>query len=148
MRLGFFLSLLCTFSCAAATEVPNGRAITINPAAMEFARQLIKEGRISLDKKGSWTRDQPSAIRKSEFIRVHGSEEYGKWHLGIDTRRRVNSKAHYKFPFGDFRTLHRCGLLAIKARAHEYGYSEIEIAATQLLLLLDSASPGAQKRVD
>jgi len=125
-----FLSLLCAFSYAAAADVFNGPAITINPAAMEFARQLIREGRVTLDKKGAWKRDQPSASQKSESVRVSGLEEYGKWHLGIDERHRVKSKAHYKFPFGDFQTLHRCALLAVKTRAHEYGYSEIELAAT------------------
>jgi hypothetical protein len=29
--------------------------------------------------------------------------------------------------------LHHCGLLAVKARAHEYGYADSEAAANQLL---------------
>ena len=148
MQFRLFLVLLCAFPWPIAAESSRVSAITLNPEAMQFARQLIEEGRVSLDRKGAWTRDQPSISQKSEFLRVYGSEEYGKWHLGIDNRHRVSSKAHYKFPFGDFRTLHRSGLLAVKARAHEHDYFEIENAAAELLRLLDSFSPRGQKRVD
>ena len=40
--------------------------------------------------------------------------------LGIDSRHSALSKAHYKFPFGNFDVLHRCGLLAVKERAREF----------------------------
>jgi len=90
----------------------------------------------------------PLSKKKNEFVRLRGFEEYGKWYLGIDGRHKVGSKAHYKFPFGNFKALHRCGLLAVKARAHEYGYADIEAAADELLAELKLTRPGAEKRVD
>jgi len=140
MRSRLLLILLCTFSCLAA-EKPNTRAIKLNLAALEFARQLIKEGRAVPDRKGAWRGDKPSTAQENEFIRAHGFNEYGKWHLGIDNRHSAGSKAHYKFPFGDFNSLHRCGLLAVKARAHEYGYGDIEAAADQLLVEIQINRP-------
>jgi len=148
MDTRLFLSLLCSLSCALASEAANPSEIAVNPAALEFARQLIQGGRVIWDKKGAWTHDQPSVRRKTDFLRLRGAEHYGKWHLGIDHRHRIDTKAHYKFPFGDFANLHRCGLLAAKARAHEYGCADIEAAATELLQLLDSIPPSSQKRVD
>src|SRR5262249_731402 len=38
----------------------------------------------------------------------------------------------YKFPYGDFKNVHRCSLLAVKARARQYGYAQVENAATEL----------------
>jgi hypothetical protein len=143
-----FLFLLFTFFATFGAARPNSSAIRVNPEAIQFARQLIREGRIRLDQKGAWGRDQPSVAQKSEYIRVRGPEAYSKWHLGVDSRHRNGSKAHCKFPFGDFEVLHRCGLLAVKARAHEYGYADIEAAAAQLLQLIESSGPTRQKRID
>jgi hypothetical protein len=44
----------------------------------------------------------------------------------------VNTKRRYKFPYGDLKNVHRCGLLAVRARARQYGYTEIESAAAEL----------------
>ena len=65
-------------------------------------------------------RAPPSANEENEFIRVHGFAEYAKWHLGLDDRFPENAKRRYKFPYGDFKDVHRCGLLAVKARARQY----------------------------
>lgn len=148
MRLHLPLVFLCTASCVLGAETQRSSAISLNAAGLRFAQQLTKEGHVVLDRKGAWRRDQPSVAQKNEFIRVHGLEEYGKWHLGIDNRHSPLSKAHYKFTFGDFSALHRCGLLAVKARAHDYGYAEIESAASELVMLIESGRPRGQKRVD
>ena len=142
------LLLFCPLCWARVPEQSSVPAISVNPEAVEFAQQLIKDSRVVPDRKGNWRRDQPSTKRNNDFIHAHGLEEYGKWHLGIDRRHRIGSKAQYKFSFGDFQNLHRCGLLAVKARAHEFGYVEIESAATQLLELIESIKPIRQKRVD
>jgi len=137
MRIGLTLAVFCSASYALAADAPKSAAISLNPAALQFARQLIREGRMISDLKGAWQTDKPSTARENDFIRGHGFEEYAKWYLGIDNRRSRRAKAHYKFPFGDFDVLHRCGLLAVKARAHEYGYADIEAAADQLLAELE-----------
>jgi hypothetical protein len=68
------------FRLASAEEKP----VRLNPAALAFAQQLIEDGRVISDQKGSWRRDQPSTSRNNEFIRAHGLEEYAKWHFGIE----------------------------------------------------------------
>jgi hypothetical protein len=107
-------------------------SIKLNEDAFAFAARLINEGHVIADRKGAWSGDRPSADQENEFIRLHGFGEYAKWHLGIDERYPENTKRRYKFPYGDFKSVHRCGLLAVKARAHQYGYIEIENAAADL----------------
>ena len=134
MLLRLPLVFLCTVSCAFAAEPrPSAAAISLNPAALEFARQLISEGRIVFDRKGLWAMHHPNRAAENEFIRVHGFSEYARWHLGIDERHPENTKARYKFPFGDFENLHRCGLLAVRSRARQFGYPDIEAASAELL---------------
>jgi hypothetical protein len=116
--------------CAVLAEPRNG--IELNENAFTFASELIKEGQLVADGKGGWTKHRPSADEENEFIRLHGFAEYAKWHLGIDRRFPENTKRRYNFPYGDFKNVHRCGLLAVKARARQYGYAEIENAAAEL----------------
>ena len=82
--LGVFAA--CTVLCMLAPFVhTNERAsVTLNPEAIPYVYKLIGEGRVILDRKGAWGRDQPSAPQKNEFIRLRGFEEYSKWNLGID----------------------------------------------------------------
>ncbi len=107
-------------------------SIKLNEDAFAFAARLINDGHVIADHKGAWSGDRPSADQENEFIRLHGFGEYAKWHLSIDERYPENTKRRYKFPYGDFKSVHRCGLLAVKARAHRYGYIEIENAAAEL----------------
>ena len=121
--------LLCAIETALAQ--PRTR-LALNENAFAFATQLIKEGRSVPDGKGAWSEHKPSAQEENEFIRLRGFGEYAKWHLCIDDSFAGNTKRRYKFPFGDFKNLHRCGLLAVKSRARQYGYTAIENAAAQL----------------
>ena len=119
--------------CAVNNILAQARTGTaLNEYAFAFAMQLIKERHFIADGKGAWRRHRPSANDENEFIRLHGFGEYAKWHLGVDTRFAENTKRRYKFPYGDFKNVHRCGLLAAKARARQYGYTEIENAAAEL----------------
>ena len=106
--------------------------IKLNKDAPAFAARLIREGHVIADGKGAWRNHRPSTAEVNEFIRVHGIAEYAKWHLGIDERYGANAKGRYKFPYGDFKNVHRCGLLAARSRARQYGYSVIENAAAAL----------------
>ena len=121
--------LLCAISGVFAQ---SRGSISLNENALAFAEQLIREGHIIVDGKGAWSTHRSSANDENEFIRLHGFGEYAKWHLGIDDRYPENTKQRYKFPYGDFKNVHRCGLLAAKARARQYGYTEIENAAAKL----------------
>jgi hypothetical protein len=117
---------------SAAVAAQSLKSIELNEKAFTFAAELVKEGQVVADGKGAWTKHRPSADEENEFIRIHGFAEFAKWHLGIDRRFPENTKRRYKFPYGDFKNVHRCGLLAVKARARQYGYTEIENAAAEL----------------
>jgi hypothetical protein len=119
--------------CAIGTMLAQPRThLNLNEDAFAFAVQLVQQGHFIADGKGAWSEHRPSTDEENEFIRVHGFSEYAKWHLGIDDRYPENTKRRYKFPFGDFKNVHRCGVLAVQSRAAEYRYSEIENTAAQL----------------
>jgi hypothetical protein len=124
---GFVIAL-----CAISVLGQTGGSVHLNEDAVAFAAGLIKEGHVVADGKGAWSDDRPSANQENLFIRRNGFAEYAKWHLAVDERYPENTKRRYKFPYGDFENIHRCGLLAVKARAHQYGYIEIENAAAGL----------------
>src|ERR1700757_2320934 len=115
-----------------AVSAQSPKSIELNEIAFTFAMELVKEGQVVADGKGAWTKHRPSADEENEFIRLHGFAQYAKSHLGIDRRFPENSKRRHKFPYGDFTNVHRCGLLAVKARARQYGYGEIGNAAAEL----------------
>jgi hypothetical protein len=114
------------------TSAQPRKGIALNEIAFLFAADLISKGQVVVDNKGAWTKHRASTDEENEFIRRRGFAEYAKWHLGVDLRFPENSKRRYKFPYGDFKDVHRCGLLAAKARAEEYRYAEIENAAVEL----------------
>ena len=129
--------LLYAIDAVVAQPVPG---IKLNDNAVAFATQLIKEGHFTADGKGAWSEHRPSADQENEFIRLHGFGEYAKWHLAVDERYAENTKRRYKFPYGDFSNVHRCGLLAARSRAAEYRYHDVEDAAVRLIQMI------AQKR--
>ena len=148
-RIAVFCLALVT-SCRAIGESGSEAKPTtrLNVEAFTWAAALINQSKFVADNHGRWKDDHPTRAQQNEFIRDQGIAEYSKWHLAIDERHTTGSKARYKFPFGDFRQVHRCGLLAVKARAHEFGYREIEAAAAALLEIVESARPRGQKGVD
>jgi hypothetical protein len=113
-------------------------SVQLNEDALAFAGQLIKEGHVIADGKGAWSKHRPSADEENKFIRLHGFAEYAKWHLGIDERYPENTKRRYKFPYGDFKNVHRCGLLAARSRAAEYRYYDVENSAARLIEMVGS----------
>jgi hypothetical protein len=126
------LIVACVTSTAVGSDPERFEPVKLNPAALTFAKQLIGKGQVVIDRKGAWAKDQPSTKADNEFIQQHGFREYAKWHLGIDGRYAENTKRRYKFPYGDFKNVHRCGLLAVQSRARQHGYNKIETAAVQL----------------
>jgi hypothetical protein len=137
--------LLCAVSSVRG-EPENIPSVRLNPIALAYAKQLITGGRVVIDRKGAWAKDRPSTELDNEFIRVHGFSEYAQWHLGIDDRYRENTKRRYKFPYGDFKNVHRCGVLAVQTRAREYRDTEIENAAAELRAMIEAHAKSAQKR--
>ena len=145
-----FLAGACAFLCAISATVGNAQenpnAVQVNIAAFEYAKELIKQGRIVADGRGAWSEHHPSPAAENEFIRLHGFGEYAKWHLGIDNRYAENAKRRYKFPYGDFKNVHRCGVLAAQSRAAQHKYYEIENAAAQLKAMIAVTMEAHAKR--
>jgi hypothetical protein len=71
---------------------------------------------------------------------MHSWEEYAAWHLALTDGATDETKARYAFVYGDFRRLHRIGLIACQYRAAEWGHKEVELAAHDLLQHLDKRS--------
>jgi hypothetical protein len=113
-------------------------AVKLNEAGFEHARQLIRDQQAVLDSRDDWSEHQPSTRAENEFIAEHGWAAYGRWHLGIDTDATDETKARYKFPYGDFERIHRCAVLSAESRAGQYEHQDIELAAAHLHGMLDS----------
>ena len=106
---------------------------TVNQSGVEHARELIESRQYVLD--SDWGDVQPKADDENAFLDNHSFEEYGAWHLGLTEGAGEETKARYGFVFGDFRRLHRDGLIACQYRAAEWRHKEVD-----LLQLLDEAS--------
>ena len=123
-------------------------AVQLNRSAFEQAIQLIEQGKFVFDEKDMWSEHQPSAQEENAYLQEHGFGDYGKWYLGIDTDEDEETKERYKFPYGDFEKVHRCGVLAAESRAGQYKYADIEHAAAHLHGMIDGAtrSKGGEPR--
>jgi hypothetical protein len=110
----------------------------VNERAVEKARQLIAARQYVLN--SDWSDVQPKAADQNRFLGSHSWEEYGEWHLGLTEGAAEGTKARYAFVYGDLRRLHRTGLIACHYRAAEWRHKEIELAAHDLLQLLDESS--------
>jgi hypothetical protein len=112
-------------------------AVKRNETAFDCAQGLIVAGRCALDDRDAWSEHRPSTQQENDFIAEHGFREYATWHLGIDDEQDENTKGRYKFPYGDFEKVHRCGLLAAESRAGQRKYYEIELAVAHLHGMLE-----------
>jgi hypothetical protein len=111
---------------------------TVNERAVAHARKLIRGRQYVLD--SDWGDVQPKRRDQNAFLKSHSWEEYAEWHLGLTEGAHDETKARYAFVYGDFRRLHRTGLIACHYRAAEWRHKEIELAAHDLLKLLDKTS--------
>jgi hypothetical protein len=112
--------------------------VKLNGTAYEHARELITSGRVVFDERDAWSEHQPSAQEENEFIERHGFGEYAKWYLGINDERPEETKGHYEFPYGDFKKVHRCGVITAESRAGQYKHFDIENAAAHLHGMIDA----------
>jgi hypothetical protein len=108
----------------------------VNPKAVARAEQLIDARQYVLE--SEWNRIQPKATDENAFLETHSWEEYELWHLGLTEGAADQTKARYAFVYGDFRRVHRMGLIACVYRASEWRHKEVELAAHDLLQRLDA----------
>jgi hypothetical protein len=108
----------------------------VNEAAVAKAKALIDSRRYVV--RSRWADVQPSADEQNAFLESHSWEEYGEWHLGLTEGAGDETKARFAFVYGDFRRVHRMGLIACHYRAAEWQHKAIELAAHDLLQYLDA----------
>ena len=111
---------------------------TVNPGAVKRAEQLIDARQYVLD--SDWGDVQPGADEQNAFLKAHSWDEYADWHLGLTEGANDETKARYAFVYGDFRRIHRMGLIACLYRAAEWRHKAVELAAHELLQRLDNKS--------
>jgi len=109
---------------------------SVNQKAVARARQLIDAHQYVLD--SVWSDVQPSADDENAFLESHSWDDYAEWHLGLTEGAKDHTKARYAFVYGDFRRVHRMGLIACQYRAAEWRHKDVELAAHELLQRLDN----------
>ncbi|HEU5484330.1 MAG TPA: hypothetical protein VFU98_05440 [Microlunatus sp.] len=110
----------------------------VNDQAVAYVRDLIDKRQYVLD--SDWGAVQPSAETQNAYLERHGWADYAKWHLGLTEGAADETKARYAFVVGDFRRVHRTGLIACVYRAAEWRHKAVELAAHDLLQHLDATS--------
>ena len=111
---------------------------SVNERAVARARRLIDARQYVLD--SDWGNVQPRTDTENAFLESHTWDEYAEWYLGLTDGAGEQTKARYGFGYGDYRRVHRMGLIACVYRAAEWGHKEVELAAHELLQHLDSTS--------
>ncbi|HSK53017.1 MAG TPA: hypothetical protein VLA44_09695 [Clostridia bacterium] len=110
----------------------------VNERAIEHARTLIEARQYVLN--SDWGEAQPRAEDENRYLDRHDWDDYAAWHLGLTEGANDGTKARYAFVFGDFRRIHRSGIIACHFRAAEWRHKEVELAAHELLQLIDRRS--------
>ncbi len=108
---------------------------TLNKKAVAHIRTMIKAGQYVLD--SDWGEVQPKADDENAYLAKHSWDEYAAWHLGLTDGATDETKGRYAFVVGDFRRVHRSAVIASQYRAAEWRHKAIELAAHELLQVLD-----------
>ena len=111
---------------------------SVNEAGRRHAEKLIRGRQYVV--RSEWGEAQPRSPDENAFLESHSWDEYSSWHLGLTDGANDETKARYAFVYGDFRRIHRMGLIACYYRVAEWRHKEIELAAHDLLQLLDAKS--------
>ena len=120
---------------------------TVNEKAVAHARRLIDARQYVLD--SDWGEVQPSAADENAFLKTHSWDDYAVWHLGLTEGAGDETKARFAFVYGDFRRVHRSGIIASNYRAAEWRHKDVELVAHELLQYLDAKTglvPGSKRR--
>ena len=107
----------------------------VNESAVTFVRGLVDSRQYVLD--SEWGEVQPGAEAQNGYLESHSWQDYANWHLGLTDGAADETKARYAFVCGDFRRVHRSGLIACVYRASQWRHKSVELAAHDLLQYLD-----------
>jgi hypothetical protein len=119
-------------------HTPGMASYALHDRAVAKARRLIASRQYVLD--SDWGEVQPRADDENAYLETHSWDEYSEWFLGLTEGATDETKSRYAFVYGDFRRIHRSGLIACHYRAAEWHHKAIELAAHELLQILDKAS--------
>jgi hypothetical protein len=111
---------------------------SVNEPALARARKRIDARQYVLD--SDWGDVQPNADAENRYLESHTWDDFSEWHLGLTDGANDETKARYAFVLGDFRRIHRSGIIACHYRAAEWRHKAIELAAHDLLQHLDRAA--------
>ena len=112
--------------------------VTLNQPAFRQAKKLIAEGEVVRDDRDDWSEHAPTADQENDFLDTHTWSDYSHWYLGVDDDAPKDTKGHYKFPIGDFRRVHRCGVISAESRAGQNDYDDVRDALKTLLDRIDA----------
>lgn len=110
----------------------------VNRLGVEKVRAMVAARQYVLD--SDWGDAQPDAAAENAFLERNGWDAYAEWHLGLTVGASDHTKARYGFVTGDFRRIHRSGLIACRFRAAQWRHKAVELAAHELLQDLDAAA--------
>ena len=113
-------------------------ALEVYGKGVEYAKQLIAEGKVS-NEQGEWHDINPDTAAQDAFVEEYGVRAWGLWHLAHNPEDDQDRKEAYGFPYGDYKTVCREGLVAAESRARQYGYEEIREVAVELIRLANVA---------
>ena len=112
--------------------------LSLNPETVDFASDQIENGNFSTEQ--IWEDARPTADREQVYLENHSWKEFARWHLAIDVEQPGETRERYRYPVGDFDTIHRSSLVDAHRRATEAGQEEIASAANALLDQIDASS--------
>ena len=110
----------------------------VNTRAVAHARRLIERHQYVLD--SDWGDVQPTTEDENSYL---GPALVGVvWRVAPRATEGASeeTKGRYAFVYGDLRRVHRTGLIACVYRASEWRHKAVELAAHDLLQLLDKVS--------
>lgn len=110
---------------------------TVNDDGVARCRDLIDARQYVV--RSEWGDVQPDADAENAYLESHDWDAYGAWHLALTEGATDETKSRYGFVHGDFRRVHRMGLIACRYRAAQWGHKDVELAAHDLLQHLDAA---------
>lgn len=113
-------------------------SVELNEPAVRHLRALVRDGSVVRDDRDRWSEAQPTPDEENAYIEREGWTAYAHWHLGVDKAADRETKEAWSFPVGDFRNVHRSGVIAAESRAGQFDHDEIEKAAKALLALIDA----------
>ena len=111
--------------------------VKLNKKALTHARSLIDHGKVVRDERDDWSEAAPTADEENRYLKKHGYGEFSKWYLGVDNDMPEDTKGHYSFPYGDFSSVRRGGVISLESRAAQNDHDDISKATKELLELID-----------